>query len=138
MGCGKIDFLYGGATSCFWGPWGHGLPPKELQAGVALLNLLFATCPKCHVSHICLLMLRVIMKWNQVLCTDSLTFPNGWEKLQISQLSNCLMKAAWPFITSNRIPYLQITSVFSLSCGTINILGVLLLLFLSVYITFFY
>ena len=33
-----------------------------------------ATCPECHASHVFLLMIRVIMRWNRELCIDLLEF----------------------------------------------------------------
>ena len=37
-------------------------------------------CPECHVRHVFRLMIRMIMKCNQEMCTDLLAFTSGWGK----------------------------------------------------------
>jgi hypothetical protein len=47
-----------------------------------------ATCPKCHNSHVCRLMIRMIMRLYWGLCTDFLAFTLQLRKTSARRLSD--------------------------------------------------
>ena len=87
--------------------WSHGLQPKKswLVWQCHQIPLLWALYLKCHDSHICLLLIKVIMRWYWGLVHRS---PDIYLIAE-----ERLMKAVRPAIASNGISYIQLRSIGS-------------------------
>ena len=86
--------------------WSHSLRPSLMlmwQCHYLLFGLLTkGHIPECHVSHVCRLMIRMIMRWYRMLCRDLLVFTMKIRNPGKPQLGDRLMKTVRPVIFSKR------------------------------------
>ena len=68
---------------------GQKKPYASMTESVAIVQVPSqkATCPECHSSHICWLMIRIIIRWSWVLCADFPAFTLCLRKKRPKNLS---------------------------------------------------
>ena len=70
-------------------------------------------CLEFYVSHVCRLMIRVLMILHQGLCTGLLAFALQLRRTPETSARRPSIKAVRPVIALNGVPYLQMRSVGS-------------------------